>query len=82
MDDKQKAFFEKARRGVLKHLQEKGGRLPLAELHDYSMNKFLIQHQRFSEMMETFVNEKLVAYDFAADIAQLTDQGREFLSHE
>ena len=80
MDDaKIKEFFERARKGVLKHLDEKGGLLSLGELHDYSLNKFLIQHQRFSIMMETFVNEGLVTFDEGTSEVLITDQGKEFI---
>ena len=78
-EDKQREFFERARKGVLKFLLEKGGSLPLDELHDYSMQKFFIQHQGFSRMMETFVNQKLVDFDFASNTATLTEAGRNFV---
>ena len=55
-----KEFFERARKGVLKHLDTKGGSLSLGDLHDYCLKTYLIQHQRFSLMMESFVNEGLV----------------------
>ena len=80
VEAKQKAFWERARKGVLKHLQEKDGKLSLAELHDYSMNKFFVQHQGFSRMMEFFVHEQLVDYDYAKSVATLTEKGRKFLA--
>ena len=73
-------FFERARKGVLAFLTEKGGMLSLAEMHDYSMNKFLIQHQGFSRMMESFVGEGLVEYDYAKDEVRLTEAGKKFAS--
>lgn len=79
-ETKAKEFFERARKGVLKHLDEKGGLLSLGELHDYSLNKFLIQHQRFSQMMETFVNEELATYDSGRDEVVITDKGKEFIN--
>ena len=78
MDDKQKAFFEKARQGVLKYLADKGGTLTMNELHEYSLNRYLIQHQSFSKMMETFVDEKLVDFDWATMQATITDAGKDF----
>ncbi len=78
--EKQKQFFERARRGVLQHLSDQGGKLNMAELHEYSMKKFLIQHQRFSIMMEGFVNEGLVSFDWGTQDTILTDAGRQFLS--
>ncbi len=74
-----KEFFERARKGVLKHLNDKGGLLSLGDLHDYSLKTYLIQHQRFSIMMESFVNEELVIYDNAIDEVIITDKGREFI---
>ena len=73
-----KEFFERARKGVLKRLNDKGGVMPLGNLHDYSMNTFLIQHQRFSQMMESFVNEDMVSYDQETQDVLITDKGKEF----
>lgn len=74
-----KEFFEKARKGVLKHLDQKGGTLSLGELHEYSMNTYLIQHQRFSQMMESFVNERLVVVDDETQDSTITDEGKKFI---
>jgi hypothetical protein len=79
-DEKQKQFFERARRGVLQYLSDQGGKLNMSELHEYSLKKFLIQHQRFSIMMEGFVNEGLVEFDWGTQNTTLTDTGRQFLS--
>ena len=79
MDEKQRAFFERARKGVLKHLHDQGGKLPMKEMHDYSMNKYLIQHQGFSRMMETFVNEGLVEFDDASYDVTITELGKKFI---
>jgi hypothetical protein len=74
-----KELFERARKGVLKHLDEKGGSLPMSDMHEYSLNTYFIQHQRFSQMMETFVGEELIDYDPATQISTITDKGREFI---
>ena len=34
---KLKEFLERARKGVLKHLNDKGGLLSLGDLHEYSL---------------------------------------------
>ena len=73
-----KEFFERARKGVLKHLDIKGGLLSLGDLHDYSLKTYLIQHQRFSLMMESFVNEGLANYDNSNDEVVITEKGKEF----
>ena len=74
-----KEFFERARKGVLKYLDENGGSLPLGELHDYSLKTYLIQHQKFSLMMESFVNEKLINYDNSTQVLTITEEGKEFI---
>ena len=78
---RQQEFWERARKGVLKYLSEQGGKLNMGVLHEYSMNKFFIQHQRFSEMMESFVNEGLVEFDWATQEATLTELGKEFIAN-
>ncbi len=75
-----KEFFERARKGVLKHLDAKGGSLSLGDLHDYSLKTYLIQHQRFSLMMESFVNEGLATYNNSTDEVVITDKGKEFIA--
>ena len=74
-----KELFERARKGVLKYLDEKGGSLPMGEMHEYSLNKYFIQHQRFSQMMETFVNENLIEYDDMTQTSTITEKGKEFI---
>ena len=51
----------------------------MGELHDYSLNKYLIQHQSFSRMMETFVDEKLVDFDYTTHAVTLTEAGKKFI---
>lgn len=75
-----KELFERARRGVLAYLDDKGGKLNMGELHDYSMNTYFIQHQRFSQMMETFVGEELLDYDAATQDCTLTEKGKSFIA--
>ncbi len=77
---KQQEFFQRARKGVLKFLDDKGGKLTLGEMHEYSMNKYLIQHQSFSRLMETLVDENLVFYDGMTQEAMITDQGKAFIA--
>ena len=77
---KQQDFFERARKGVLKYLDEKGGTLSMSDLHEYSMNKYLIQHQSFSRMMETFVDNELVIFDSFNQETVITDKGKAFIA--
>lgn len=79
IEEKFKIVFERARKGVLKHLDEQGGELPFNTLHDYSLNKFFIQHQKFSELMETLVKEKLVDFDWKEYKVKITEEGKKFV---
>ena len=76
---KQEEFFKKAQKGTLKYLLDKGGSLKMGELHEYSLNKYLVQHQRFSQMMEIFVDGGLVHFDWETQVVSLTDTGKEFI---
>jgi hypothetical protein len=80
-EDRQKAYFEKARKGVLTWVaQQPGAAAALGDMHEHSSGKFLIAHQGFSKMMESFVAEGLVDYDEATRIATLTEAGRRFIA--
>ena len=78
-EEKQKAYFEKARKGVLGWLAKReGAAATLFDLHEHSSSRYLIAHQGFSRMMESFVAEQLVDYDQGTSTATLTDAGRRF----
>ena len=80
-EDRQKAYFEKARKGVLTWVaQQPGAAAALGDMHEHSSGKFLIAHQGFSKMMESFVAEGLVDYDANTRTATLTDAGRRFIA--
>ena len=80
-EERQKAYFARARKGVLAWLAEReGAATTLAEMHEYSSTKFLVAHQGFSKMMESFVDEGLVDYDGGTGIATLTETGRAFIA--
>ena len=80
-EERQKAFFEKARKGVLAWLAKRdGASATLGEMHAHSSERYLIAHQGFSKMMESFVAESLVDYDDGTMTATLTDAGREFIA--
>jgi len=81
-EDKEAKFqelFERARKGVLKLLSDKGGSLPMSEMHEYSLNTYFIQHQRFSQMMETFVDENLIDYNESTQVSTITSKGKDFI---
>jgi hypothetical protein len=76
-EERQKAYFEKARKGVLAWLAKReGSAATLGEMHDHSSERFLIAHQGFSKMMESLVAERLIDYDNETRTATLTDAGR------
>ncbi len=77
-EEKQRAYFERTKKGLLLWLADRGGNAPLGEMHDYSERKFLVAHQGFSKVMEACVGESLVEFDRATGIASLTDAGRTF----
>jgi hypothetical protein len=80
-EERQKAFFEKARKGVLTWLaKQDGAAATLGDMHTHSSERYLIAHQGFSKLMESFVDQKLVDYDDQTMTATLTDAGRAFIA--
>ena len=80
-EERQKAYFEKARKGVLTWLSKRDGQAAtLADMHQHSSERFLIAHQGFSAMMESFVAEQLIDYNRETMTATLTDAGRRFIA--
>ena len=80
-EERQRAYFDKARKGVLTWLAaQEGSAATLHDIHEYSSSKFLIAHQGFSKMMESFVAERLVSYDELTRTTTLTDAGRRFIA--
>ena len=77
-EDKQRAHFERTKKGVLRWLAEQGGSATLADMHEFSSSKFLVAHQGFSKLMESCVEDQLVDYDRATNTATLTEAGRTF----
>jgi hypothetical protein len=79
-DEKQKAYFDKARKGMLAWLAKRdGAAATLGDMHEHSSQRYLITHQGFSKLMESLVDEKLVDYDEATQTATLTEAGRRFI---
>ena len=75
-DDKVARHFERTRRAVLRLIDDQGGTASLAEMHDYSERKYFIGHKRFSDLMETLVDEALIDFDHAKGEATITQAGR------
>ena len=80
LQKKQEEFFQKARLGVLKFLMDQGGTLNMGDLHDYSFKKYFIQHQGFSRLMESLVNEGLVTYDALTQDTTISDFGKKAIA--
>ena len=78
-DDKVARHFEKARRGVLKLVQDEGGVSTLNAMHSHSERRYFIAHKKFSDLMEGLVDEGLITYDPAEGEATLTPAGADYL---
>jgi hypothetical protein len=78
--EKQKKHWERARRGVLRFVLEKGGQATLRELHEHSESTYFIAHVSFSRLMEELTGEKLLDYDHDTATATLTEAGRAILA--
>ncbi|MBM4441684.1 MAG: hypothetical protein FJ027_14815 [Candidatus Rokubacteria bacterium] len=80
-EERQKAFLEKARKGMLTWLSKReGGAATLAEMHEHSAERYLIAHQGFSKMMEGLVGDALVDFDRPTMTATLTEAGRSYIA--
>jgi len=79
-DDKVAKHFEKARKGVLTYLQKEGGVATLHSMHSYSERRYFIAHKRFSQLMETLVDEGLLIYDVAEGEATMTEAGTLYIA--
>lgn len=71
---------EKARLGILKFIDKKGGSVAMADLHAHSKLFYQAAHRDFSELMEGLVGDDLVVYD--EPNFQLTDKGKASVSSE
>ena len=80
-EERQKAFLEKARKGILTWLSKReGGAATLSEMHEHSSERYLIAHQGFSKMMEGLVGDGLVDFDRPTMTATLTEAGRSYIA--
>lgn len=70
----------RTKKGLLKFLQQEGGTTDLAALHTRSETRFLIGHQKFSELMEEMVDTDLVHYDWDNQEATITQKGIDFIA--
>lgn len=81
-EDKIQRHLLRTKKGLLKFLQKEGGSADLAALHTHSETRFLIGHQKFSELMESMVDTKLIQYNWDIQEATITQKGILFISPE
>ena len=74
--EKQRLFIERARKGVVKFVSEKNAPVDLDMLHDFTFQKFFIQHQALSRLIEGLIEDGLLAHNEEAGEFYLTDQGK------
>jgi mannitol/fructose-specific phosphotransferase system IIA component len=67
---------------LLQHLLAQGGSLALNDMHEYSLKKFLIQHQAFSRLMENLVEDGLVEFDYVSYLAKISESGKKYISQD
>ncbi len=72
----------RTRLAVLRFIDEKGGKAGLAEMHDYSERRYFIAHKKFSDLMESLLDDDLILFDHARGEATLTAQGRAAIGKE
>ena len=78
-DAKIARHFEKTRVAMLNFLVKQGGSSPLKEMHDLSERRYFIAHRRFSDLMESLVDEKLIDFDQQQNEATISALGREYI---
>lgn len=74
--DKAAWHFERTRRAVLRFIEDHDDVSDLAAMHDYSERRYFIGHKRFSDLMETLLDEHFIQYDHSTGVARLTERGR------
>ena len=77
-EEKVRKHLLRTKKGLLKFIQKQGGTTDLGALNHHSEIRFLIGHQKFSEMMEDLVAEELIIYDWNAQEAMITEKGIQF----
>jgi hypothetical protein len=80
-EEKIRKHLLRTKKGLLKFIQKQGGTTDLGALNHHSEIRFLIGHQKFSEMMEDLVAEELIIYDWNAQEAMITEKGIQFSSN-
>ncbi len=66
----------RTRHGLMGFLVESGGTSDLGALHDRSERKYFVGHKKFSDLMESMIEDGHITYDHGDGIARITDAGR------
>ena len=74
--EKQRLFIERARKGLVKFISDKGTPVDLDMIHDFTFQKFFIQHQALSRLIEGLIEDQLLAHNVETGEFILTDQGK------
>ena len=80
-EEKIQRHLLRTKKGLLKFIQKEGGTTDLAALHTHSETRFLIGHQKFSELMENMVDTELIHYDWDSQEAMITEKGVDFITN-
>ena len=75
-EERQAQHWARTRAGLLRFIDDNGGKASLRELHDYSERTYFVAHVGFSRMMEELTDEDLIDYDHDTAVASLTEAGR------
>ena len=73
---------DKARRGLTKFLNRKGGTVSISDLHLRSQLKYGAGHRDFSDIMESLVKDGYVEYDDGSGEFSITEAGRAWIGVE
>ena len=79
-DEKIRKHLLRTKKGLLKFIQKEGGTTDLGALNHHSEIRFLIGHQKFSQLMEEFVAEDLITYNWDTQAIVITEKGIQFFS--
>ena len=69
--------WKKVKSGLIKKIVQTGGEISLGDLHDFSERRYLVGHQKFSQMMEELVDEELVVYSYEDRMVSLGEKALE-----
>ncbi len=80
MAEKAARHFEKTRMAMLKLIVDQGGEASLADMHAHSERRYFIAHKRFSDLMESLVDDGLIDFDHGTGMAAISSAGADLVS--